>query len=98
MFLWGFTTVFNKSFDSFNHCMGAAIIVSKEMFEKVKGFDENIFLTFEDQLFCKRVIENNGKVIYLKNALIIHYGHDTIKNLNSFNNHFKKSLNYFLSK
>lgn len=42
---------------------GAAMLIKKDLFEKLKGFDEKYFLYYEDTVLCKRV-RNSGKKIY----------------------------------
>jgi GT2 family glycosyltransferase len=42
---------------------GAALVIRKEIFDKVGGFDENFFMYFEDIDLCKRVREAGYKVM-----------------------------------
>lgn len=42
---------------------GAAMLIKKDLFEKLRGFDEKFFLYYEDADLCKRV-RNLGKKIY----------------------------------
>lgn len=78
------------------HVMGAAMCIKKDLLEQVGGFDENIFLTLEDQLLCKNIIDSGGKVISLFDSVFIHYGNATIQNLKEFDKIFTNSLKYFL--
>ncbi len=52
---------------------GAAILIKKDLFERLGGFDEKFFLYYEDVDLCKRV-KNLGKKIY-------YYPKVTIKHL-----------------
>lgn len=51
---------------------GAAILIKKDLFEKLNGFDEKFFLYYEDVDLCKRVREANKKVYYYPGASIKH--------------------------
>lgn len=48
----------------------ANILISKDFFEKIKGFPDLQFN--EDTLFCRKVLENNGKIIYDPEFQVIH--------------------------
>ena len=52
---------------------GSAFLVRRQVFEKVKGFDENFFLYFEENDFCKRVKERGLSIYIIPDAQIIHY-------------------------
>jgi len=53
---------------------GACMLVRKEIFESIGGFDEKFFLYFEDIDLCKRIKENNYKIILIPETGIVHYG------------------------
>jgi GT2 family glycosyltransferase len=52
---------------------GSVILIRKQVFEKVKGFDENFFLYFEESDFCKRVKELGHSIYIIPDAQVIHY-------------------------
>jgi GT2 family glycosyltransferase len=52
---------------------GCAFLVRKHVFEKVKGFDENIFLYFEESDFCNRVRELRFSIYIIPDAEILHH-------------------------
>lgn len=58
---------------------GAALMVRKEVFERVKGFDENFFMYFEDEDLCWRVKDFGYDVYYLGNVTITHLGGQSFK-------------------
>ena len=93
---WGLTYRRIKTNCEGKHVMGAAMCLSKELFERVGGFDENIFLTLEDQLLCRNVINSGGKVMYIHKSVFIHYGNATIRNITDFDEIFNNSLKYFI--
>ena len=73
------------------------MIFSKELFIKLNGYDENIFLYYEDydicmraKPFCKLIISKHLKVNHYENRV-------SRKNFKLFLNHIKSSL-YVLNK
>lgn len=53
---------------------GACMILKKEVFETVGGFDENIFMYVEETEWCYRVRKAGYQIVYWPQAAIIHYG------------------------
>jgi len=53
---------------------GAALIVRRDVFEKVGGFDENFFMYFEDRDLCYRVRQLGYKIIVLPEIKVVHFG------------------------
>lgn len=51
---------------------GAFLMISKQLFNEVKGFDETFFMYGEDLDLCYRVKEKRYKVIYFADAVITH--------------------------
>ncbi len=51
---------------------GAAMMIKKALFDKMNGFDENIFMYLEDDDLCKRVADLEYKNVVLCSAKIIH--------------------------
>lgn len=54
---------------------GACIIISKETFYKVKGFDKKIFMYCEDVELSFHIRKLGYKIIYLNNIPITHYSY-----------------------
>lgn len=50
----------------------ACMLVRKDQFERVGGFDEEFLNGFEDVDFCLRIRENGMKVIYQPRSLVVH--------------------------
>ena len=66
----------------------AAFLIRRELFEKLGGFDENIFMYFEDEDLCRRIVKLGLKNAVLMTAKIIHLEG------RSSNNRQKKSFYY----
>lgn len=52
---------------------GAAMIIRKDIFEEIKGFDESFFLFYEDADMCKRLQSVGLKIYFYPFCKIIHY-------------------------
>lgn len=52
---------------------GAFLLTTKNLFQKLGGFDENYFLWFEEVDFCKKAQQNNEEVWYTPEAECIDY-------------------------
>lgn len=52
--------------------VGAAILIRKEIFEKVGGFDEKFFMYYEDLDLCLRVRKLGFNIVYFPRATILH--------------------------
>lgn len=49
-----------------------AILTTKKVFNKINGFEEKFFLYFEDIDLCRKLKENNLKIIYTPNVSLLH--------------------------
>lgn len=55
---------------------GAALLVSKEVFEKIDGFSPEFFLFFEDVDLCNKVKNTGKNIIYLPTLKVRHFDKD----------------------
>jgi len=80
--------------------MGAFFFMSKNLFNKLNGFDETFFIWFEEVDFCVRTRDLGYKIIYLADTEIIHHGGASFSQLPKLKLQkiFFTSLWHFLSK
>lgn len=53
--------------------MGACLLMRREMYEAVGGFDERFVMYFEDMDLCRRVWELGKRVVYHPEVVMVHY-------------------------
>ena len=70
---------------------GAAMIIRKDIFERIKGFDERFFLFYEDADICKRLRNGGFKVYFYPFCKITHFKGENV------NEEFR-NVTYFYSK
>lgn len=51
---------------------GSVILIRRELFQKLKGFDEDFWMYFEDVDLCRRVRNIEGRIAFCKNITIEH--------------------------
>jgi GT2 family glycosyltransferase len=51
---------------------GAALVVRRSIFKEIDGFDENIFLYYEDDDLSTRLIKKGFKFRYIHNSVVVH--------------------------
>ncbi|MEK9132313.1 MAG: glycosyltransferase family 2 protein [Patescibacteria group bacterium] len=52
---------------------GACMMLPREVFKKIGGFDDRYFLFMEDVDLCRKVWESGHKVLYFPQARALHY-------------------------
>lgn len=52
---------------------GAFIVVSKELYQKVNGLDEDYFMYVEDVDFCKKIKNLGKKILFIPQVSYIHF-------------------------
>jgi N-acetylglucosaminyl-diphospho-decaprenol L-rhamnosyltransferase len=55
---------------------GAALMIRRDVFQRVGGFDETFFMYFEDADLCRRVRQLGPKVVYAPITKVVHFGGD----------------------
>jgi hypothetical protein len=53
--------------------LGAAIMVRREVYEQIGGFDRRFFMYFEDTDWCRRIWEAGWRVTFFPGAEAIHF-------------------------
>ncbi|MBF9232367.1 glycosyltransferase family 2 protein [Microvirga alba] len=51
---------------------GACFLVRREVFLKLGGFDESIFLFYEDDDLCRRITDSQAALVYVPQATVLH--------------------------
>lgn len=76
---------------------GCALIIPRELFDKIGGWDENFFLYYEDVDLCRRVHEAGFTCAIAHEADIIHLGGRSADN-NSIKQYYYRSQDYYFKK
>lgn len=76
---------------------GGFMIVHKDLFDRLRGFDENLFIYIEDMEFCFRVKKEGFKILFDPSAEIIHESHGSSNRGFAISNIYKGLL-YFHKK
>lgn len=74
--LWGMAALFRASPDPapVEAISGACLMIKREVYERVNGFDERYFMYCEDIDLCFRVHQTGFKCYYVSEAAVIHHG------------------------
>jgi GT2 family glycosyltransferase len=75
-----------------------AFFIRKKAFEEAKGFDENIFMYFEDIDLCKRSRDMGKKILYFPAFSVLHLGGGSYGNNNLQKKHYYDSQSYYFKK
>ncbi|MBA4312698.1 MAG: glycosyltransferase family 2 protein [Chlorobiaceae bacterium] len=68
---------------------GAALMIRKDVYNKVGGFDEKYFMYYEDSDLCKRVRDIGYSILYVPTTIVAHIRNETMKSFTE-----KVSLEY----
>jgi GT2 family glycosyltransferase len=75
---------------------GAALCIRRQVFREVSGFDESIFMYFEDKDLCARVMKNGYRVHYLPGTSIVHLkGRSSAGSLLALTEYRKSQIAYY---
>lgn len=80
--------------------MGAAILIRKEVLDKVGLFDEKSFMFFDEVDLCFRIKKAGWKIYFTPSAQLIHHGGSSIKKWGALNlgKHWTRSRNLYFKK
>lgn len=97
-----FANLYNKQYSHIKEMgwlTGACLMMRRDVFEQLGGFDESFFMYFEDKDICKRVNEAGWKVVYYPQTSLIHFlggsSHDVKKSVNTY---YRDSQLYYYQK
>lgn len=76
---------------------GAFMFFKTEAFQKINGFDDNLFLFYEEMDICYRLLKNNYKTVFYPDSTFIHYQGQSSSNIN-MKNEFTISYLYVIQK
>ncbi|HYM65392.1 MAG TPA: glycosyltransferase [Candidatus Sulfotelmatobacter sp.] len=77
---------------------GAALMISKKNFEKIGGFDENLFLYFEENDLSNKIRKLGYKLFIIPSAKILHKVARSTKKVKNIENIYKKSRFFYVKK
>ncbi|WP_353931816.1 glycosyltransferase family 2 protein [Okeanomitos corallinicola TIOX110] len=78
---------------------GACLMIRRDVFDKLGGFDETFFMYFEDKDLCKRVNDAAFKVVYYPQTSLIHLLGGSSRNAKkSVNHYYRNSQIYYYQK
>jgi N-acetylglucosaminyl-diphospho-decaprenol L-rhamnosyltransferase len=78
---------------------GACLLLRREAFAAVGGFDEGYFMYFEDTDLCERLAAAAWDVVYAPSATVVHHGgHATSRNLDEMSKAHHDSAYRYLSR
>lgn len=90
---WGISHVVDVDWVS-----GACLLLRKDVFSHVHGFDEAIFMYFEDVDLCLRIRKQGWRVCYVPDFQAIHLGGESLKQNPTARKAYEQSLKYFYHK
>lgn len=82
----------------FDPIVGSAIFARRSAFQKVSGFDENLFLYFEEGDLCNSMKKEGYKIFFVYDAKITHFYGKSDSSKKEKVEHFKNSRRYFYKK
>src|SRR5581483_2968456 len=77
---------------------GACFVIRKEVFNKVKGFDERFFLYFEEADLCLRLKKKGYRIVFYPKSSVVHLKGRSEKNKVEIKKMFQESRFKFFEK
>lgn len=74
---------------------GAFFIIKKKVYDEINGFDENVFLFYEEDILSKQLMEKGYDIISLNDVCFKHFESQTIGKTFSY---YKKIKELYISK
>ncbi len=90
---------FNKIIDNIDFISGCCLMASRQVFEKIGGFDENYFMYMEDVDFCHRAKLAGFKMACIPKSIIWHVNSGSTSGPGHLQNYFiTRNRIYFANK
>ena len=78
--------------------VGAFMVMQRELYNKIGGFDENCFMYSDDIDLSYRVLQEGKSNYYFHETTVIHYkGESTVRD-GTYMNRFQEAMNFFYKK
>jgi len=77
---------------------GAALLIRKDLFEKIGGFDENFFMYYEDIDLCKRAGQSDFEVVFFPQIKIKHFSGRSFRDKKGQKKYYYQSQEYYFRK
>jgi GT2 family glycosyltransferase len=78
--------------------VGAFMVMKRELYTELGGFDENCFMYSDDIDLSYRVLKNEKSTFYFAETTVIHYkGESTVKD-ETYMKRFQEAMDYFYAK
>lgn len=77
---------------------GCALMIKKDLFQKIKGWDEQYFLYYEDIDLCKKAKEQGYKVVVNLNTELLHLGGKSLDKSRERKKYYYRSQDHYFQK
>jgi GT2 family glycosyltransferase len=77
---------------------GGAMLIKRDVFEALDGFDENFFMYFEDVDLCRRATFSGHKVVVHPDARVFHESGKSFASEREKKRHYYASQDYYIQK
>lgn len=77
---------------------GAALLIKKDLFQKLGGFDEKFFMYFEDIDLCRRANKLGYEIIYYPEFTVKHFGGKSFANKKAQKSYYYASQDCYFQK
>jgi GT2 family glycosyltransferase len=84
-----------EEFKKVDFVSGGFMMIKKEVFEKLSGFDEDYFMYLEDMDLCIRALKNKFETYYFPNSSVIHKQHGSSNRQFAIVNIYKSLLTFY---
>lgn len=71
---------------------GGAVIISRELFNKIGGWDERYFFYYEDLELCRQVRKQHKEIFYYPQCTVVHRHGSSGKTLATSNNQWRRLI------